>query len=225
MVNLERSRWLPDHIGGEYIAVNIPEFKLHVFRNDSVLWTMNVVVGKAANKTVIFSGDLKYVVFSPYWNVPASILKKEVLPGIQRNKNYLASHHMEWNGNSVRQKPGPWNSLGQVKFLFPNSYSIYLHDTPSKSLFNEDQRAFSHGCIRVAEPRKLAMYLLKNDPAWDEKKIGDAMNSGREKTVTLMQSIPVFIGYLTAWVSPQGQLNFRNDIYGRDSRLAKMLGN
>ena len=186
---------------------------------------MNVVVGKAANKTVIFSGNLKYVVFSPYWNVPTSILNKEVLPGIKKNKNYLAAHHMEWNGKGVRQKPGPWNSLGLVKFLFPNSYSIYFHDTPSKSLFSEDQRAFSHGCIRLAEPKKLALYLLRDNPAWDEKKITAAMNSGREQTVTLKQPIPVFIGYLTAWVDWQGRLNFRKDIYGRDDRLAKMLGN
>src|SRR5690606_37394252 len=109
-----------------------------------------------AHSTVIFSGVLDQVVFSPYWNVPASILKNEILPAIARNPNYLARHRMEWNGNSVRQLPGPGNSLGQVKFLFPNSYNIYLHDTPSKSLFGESKRAFSHGCIRLSEPKKLA---------------------------------------------------------------------
>ena len=223
-VNLERSRWLPYEATGEYLAVNIPEFKLHAFNGDSLLWDMNVVVGKSVHKTVIFSGDLKYVVFSPYWNVPTSILKKEVLPGIRRNKNYLANHHMEWNGNSVRQKPGPWNSLGQVKFLFPNSFSIYLHDTPSKSLFKEDNRAFSHGCIRVAEPKKLAMFLLRNDPNWNETKIVNAMNSGKEQYVTLKQSVPVFIAYFTAWVETDGRLNFRKDIYNRDNRLAEMIG-
>ena len=223
VVNIERSRWLPDRIEGNYIAVNIPDFKLLVCDGDSVLWSMNVVVGKTANKTVIFSGQLKYVVFSPYWNVPTSILNKEVLPGIRRNKNYLAAHHMEWNGKSVRQTPGPWNSLGQVKFLFPNSHNIYLHDTPSKNLFNEDNRAFSHGCIRVQEPKKLAQYLLRNDPSWTEQRITNAMNSGKEQYVALKQTIPVFIGYLTAWVDRQGMLNFRNDIYNRDSRLAKMI--
>jgi murein L,D-transpeptidase YcbB/YkuD len=225
IVNIERSRWLPDHMEGDFIAVNIPEFKLHVCHGDSVLWSMNVVVGKAANKTVIFSGDLKYVVFSPYWNVPTSILNKEVLPGIRKNSNYLATHHMEWNGKSVRQKPGPWNALGQVKFLFPNSYSIYLHDTPSKSLFTEDKRAFSHGCIRVGEPGKLAQHLLQNEALWTDRKIDQAMNSGKEQYVTLKQPVPVFIGYLTAWVDLQHQneLNFRNDVYGRDGRLAKML--
>ena len=222
-VNLERSRWLPYESNGKYLAVNIPEFKLHAFDGDSLLWGMNVVVGKSVHKTVIFSGDLKYVVFSPYWNVPTSILKKEILPGIRRNKNYLANHHMEWNGNSVRQKPGPWNSLGQVKFLFPNSFSIYLHDTPSKSLFKEDNRAFSHGCIRVAEPKKLAMYLLQNDPNWNETKIVNAMNSGKEQYVTLKQTMPVFIAYFTAWVDRAGNLNFRKDIYNRDNRLAGMI--
>lgn len=225
IVNIERSRWLPDRIDGNYIAVNIPDFKLFIYDGDSLLWSMNVVVGKAANKTVIFSGQLKYVVFSPYWNVPTGILNKEVLPGIRRNKNYLAAHHMEWNGKSVRQKPGPWNSLGQVKFLFPNSHNIYLHDTPSKSLFEEDKRAFSHGCIRVQEPKKLAQFLLRNEPVWTEQRITDAMNSGKEQYVTLQHTIPVFIGYLTAWVDRQGLVNFRNDIYNRDSRLAKMIGN
>jgi murein L,D-transpeptidase YcbB/YkuD len=225
IVNIERSRWLPDQMEGDYIAVNIPGFRLHVCRGDSLLWSMNVVVGKTANKTVIFSGNLQYVVFSPYWNVPTSILNKEVLPGIRRDKNYLAKHHMEWNGKSVRQKPGPWNSLGQVKFLFPNSYSIYLHDTPSKSLFSEDKRAFSHGCIRVGEPAKLARYLLQNEALWTDKKIDAAMNSGKEQYVTLKQPVPVLIGYLTAWVDlrHEGELNFRNDVYGRDGRLAKML--
>lgn len=223
IVNMERSRWLPDAVQGEYLAVNIPEFKLHAYNGDSLLWNMNVVVGKSVNKTVIFSGKLKYVVFSPYWNVPASILKNEILPGIKKNKNYLENHHMEWNGNSVRQKPGPWNSLGQVKFLFPNSYSIYLHDTPSKSLFNDDRRAFSHGCIRVAEPKKLAQYLLRNDSSWNETKITRAMASGKEQFVTLKKEVPVFIAYFTVWVDRQGKLNFREDIYNRDDRLAEMV--
>jgi murein L,D-transpeptidase YcbB/YkuD len=118
------------------------------------MWDCNVVVGAQMNKTVIFNGDLKYVVFSPYWNVPPGILNKEVKPGIKKNPNYLKSHNMEWNGGKVRQKPGPNNSLGLVKFLFPNSYNIYLHDSPAKSLFNETTRTFSHGCVRVGEPKK-----------------------------------------------------------------------
>jgi len=223
MVNMERSRWVPEAIEKDYLLINIPAYKLYVFENDSLAFDMNVVVGKSQNKTVIFNGDMKYIVMSPYWNVPYSILKNEVLPGIKRNRNYLTRHNMEWNGNSVRQKPGPNNSLGLVKFLFPNSHSIYLHDTPSKSLFNETNRAFSHGCIRLAEPKKLAVYLLRNDPKWTEEAITAAMNAGKEQYVTLTKTIPVFISYFTAWVGNDGKLNLRKDVYNRDSRLAEMI--
>jgi len=223
IVNMERSRWVPVDLVSNFIVVNIPAYRLSVYENDTVAWTMNVVVGKPAHKTVIFNGNIKYIVFSPYWNVPSSILKNEVLPGIKRNKNYLASHNMEWNGGSVRQKPGPKNSLGLVKFLFPNSYDIYLHDTPSKSLFGENNRAFSHGCIRLAEPQKFAEYLLRNDPSWNKQKIVAAMNSGKEQYVTLKETVPVFIAYFTAWVDKDGKINFRDDVYGRDQRLADMM--
>lgn len=223
MTNMERSRWLPDTVRGEYLAINIPEFKLHMYRDDSLLWDMKVVVGKAIHKTVIFSGALKNIVFSPYWNVPPGILKNEVLPGIRKDKNYLDRHHMEWNGSNIRQKPGPWNSLGGVKFLFPNSYNIYLHDTPAKDLFDKSSRAFSHGCIRLAEPAKLAAWLLRDDPQWTPEKIQKAMHAGVEKWVSVKFPFRVFIVYFTAWVDSQGNLNFRNDIYDRDSRLEKML--
>jgi murein L,D-transpeptidase YcbB/YkuD len=223
MVNMERNRWLPTDVRGRYLAVNIPEFVLHAYNDDSLLWNMNVVVGKDVNKTVIFAGTISQIVLSPYWNVPASILKKEILPGIQRNPNYLETHHMEKLGNGVRQKPGPWNSLGAVKFLFPNSHSIYLHDTPSKGLFQENKRAFSHGCIRVAEPKNLAMYLLREDPTWTEERITTAMNSGKEQYVAVKNPMPVYITYFTAWVDRQGDLNFREDIYKRDTQLANLL--
>lgn len=225
MVNMERSRWVTKNPPPNHLIVNIPEYKLHALEGDSVVWNMNVVVGKNQHKTVVFNGDIKYVVFSPYWNIPNSILKNETLPGIRRNKNYLAAHNMEWNGGQVRQKPGPNNALGLVKFLFPNSHSIYLHDSPAKSLFNETSRAFSHGCIRVAEPKKLAMYLLRHDSAWNEPKITAAMNAGKEKYVTLKQTVPVFIVYFTAWVGRNGRLNLRKDIYERDKRLLDMLIN
>lgn len=223
IVNMERNRWLPTDVRGRYLAVNIPEFVLHAYNDDSLLWNMNVVVGKDVNKTVIFAGTISQVVFSPYWNVPESILKKEILPGIQQNPDYLEMHHMEMVGNGVRQKPGPWNSLGAVKFLFPNSHSIYLHDTPSKSLFRESKRAFSHGCIRVAEPKKLAMYLLRDDTAWTEDRITKAMNSGKEQYVAVKNPMPVYITYFTAWVDRQGDLNFREDIYNRDAPLSNLL--
>jgi len=228
MVNMERCRWLPLSLQEDYLAVNIPEFKLHVYHTDSLLWSSNVVVGKTLHETVTFAGDLKYVVFSPYWNVPASIVKNEIVPAINRNSDYLRRNNMEITGRSgglpiIRQKPGPNNSLGLVKFLFPNSYNIYLHDTPSKSLFSQSSRAFSHGCVRVSEPKKLAQFLLRNDTAWTEESIDQAMHSGKEKYVTLKKSVPVFITYFTAFVDRQGQINFRQDIYKRDDRLADFL--
>jgi len=223
LINMERIRWVPAEPATDYLLVNIPEFRLHVYEKGQYKWNMNVVTGSVANNTVVFSGRLKYIVFSPYWNVPASILKKEVLPGIRRNKNYLSNHNMEWNNGIVRQKPGPRNSLGLVKFLFPNSYSIYLHDTPSKSLFNESKRAFSHGCIRLSEPKKLAEYLLRNDSSWNSQKIVQAMNAHKERYVTVKEDVPVFIGYFTAWVDRQGRLNFRDDIYGHDKKMAERL--
>ena len=223
MVNMERSRWVPVALQNNYLVINIPEYKLHVYEQDSIVFSMNVVVGKYEHHTVIFNGEVKYIVFSPYWNIPASIIKNETLPGMKKNSNYLAQHNMEWNGGNVRQKPGANNSLGLVKFLFPNSHSIYLHDSPAKSLFNENKRAFSHGCIRLAEPKKLALYLLRNDTLWDETKITNAMNKGVERYVTLKKTVPVFIAYFTAWVDRNGKLNLRNDVYKRDSRLSKMI--
>ena len=223
IVNMERSRWVPVESQTNYIVVNIPDYKLYVYENDTVAWSMNVVVGQPAHKTVVFNGNIKYIVFSPYWNVPSGILKKEVLPGIKRNPNYLAKHNMEWNNGAVRQKPGPNNSLGLVKFLFPNSYDIYLHDTPSKSLFGENDRAFSHGCIRLSQPQKMAEYLLRHDSTWTQQKIVAAMNSGKEQYVTLKETVPVFIAYFTSWVDKDGKLNVRKDVYGRDKRLAEML--
>ncbi len=228
LVNMERSRWVPIRVTSDYLIVNIPEFRLHVYQEDSLVWSCNVVVGKNVHKTVVFHGDVKYVVFSPYWNVPPSIVRNEIVPGMQRNKNYLARHNMEITGNRgglpvVRQKPGPSNSLGLVKFLFPNSYNIYLHDSPAKSLFNEESRAFSHGCIRVSEPERLAQFLLRKDTAWTDEEIHAAMHAGKEKYVTLKETVPVFIAYFTAFVDPRGQIHFRNDIYNRDGRMAEML--
>jgi murein L,D-transpeptidase YcbB/YkuD len=228
MVNMERSRWLPVSMESDYLAVNIPEFKLHVYHADSLLWSCRVVVGQTTHATTIFYGDVKYVVFSPYWNIPASIVKNEVLPGMRRNSNYLQNHRMEITGKegslpSVRQKPGAANSLGLVKFLFPNSYNIYLHDTPSKSLFGESSRAFSHGCIRVGEPAKLAEFLLKNSGQWNAESIDKAMHAGKEKYVTLKKSVPVFIAYFTAFTDRDNQLNFRKDIYQLDHSLSSSL--
>ena len=223
IVNMERARWVPAKPASNFLLVNIPQFKLSVFENDTLAWDMNVVVGKEVHKTVIFSGDLKYVVFSPYWNVPPGIMKNEILPALKRNPDYLKKHNMEWNGNQVRQRPGPSNSLGLVKFLFPNSYNIYLHDSPSKPLFKEEKRAFSHGCIRVSEPRRLALYLLRKDNRWTPEKVDAAMTSGKEQYVTLKETVPVNIVYFTAWVDSKGRLNFRDDVYKRDARLMETI--
>lgn len=223
LINMERIRWVPAEPPADYLLVNIPAYKLFVYENNKLDWTMNVVVGAVAHSTVIFQGNMKYIVFSPYWNVPPSIIKNEIQPGMKRNKNYLAQKNMEWNNGAVRQKPGPGNSLGLVKFLFPNSYNIYLHDTPSKSLFGETNRAFSHGCIRLSEPKKLAEYLLRKDTSWTSEKIDQAMHAGKEKYVTLSPTIPVFIGYFTAWVDSNGDLNFRDDVYGHDKKMAEKM--
>jgi murein L,D-transpeptidase YcbB/YkuD len=223
LINMERIRWVPAQPASDYLLVNIPEFRLHVYEKGEYNFSMNVVVGTAANNTVIFTGNMNQIVFNPYWYVPSSIFKKEILPGIARNKNYLANHNMERFGETVRQKPGPRNSLGLVKFLFPNSYSIYLHDTPSKSLFNEEKRSFSHGCIRISEPKKLAQFLLRNDATWDSTKITKAMNAGKEHAYIIKEPVPVFIGYFTAWVDREGKLNFRDDIYGHDKKMKERL--
>lgn len=228
LVNMERSRWLPVTLSGNYLAVNIPEFKLHVYNADSLLWSCNVVVGQTTHPTTIFSGDIKYVVFSPYWNVPPSIVRNEVLPGIKRNPNYLSDHRMQVTGKedglpAIRQLPGESNSLGLVKFLFPNSYNIYLHDTPSRSLFGETSRAFSHGCIRVGEPARLADFILADSTKWNAKAIYKAMHAGKEQTVTLRNKIPVFIAYFTVFIDRDHKLNFRKDIYNLDDKLAASL--
>lgn len=228
LMNMDRMRWMPEQPDGNLILVNIPEFVLHVYEAKKKAFDMNVVVGKEGHNTMMFTGDLNQVVFSPYWNVPESIVEKEILPAIQLNPNYLADHNMEMTNDEgslpiIRQLPGEKNSLGRVKFLFPNSFNIYFHDTPAKSLFSKDKRAYSHGCIRLAEPEKMAQYLLRNNPEWDDSKIFEAMNSEEEKYVKLKKPVPVFISYYTAWVDDNGLLNFREDIYGHDKKLAQKM--
>jgi murein L,D-transpeptidase YcbB/YkuD len=225
MVNMERCRWISPEIANarELLLVNIPSYSLTFIRDKKVQLRSPVVVGKTMNKTVIFSGKMSYIVFSPYWYIPTSIIKKEIKPGMAKNKNYLAQHNMEWNNGNVRQKPGKNNSLGLVKFIFPNSNNIYLHDTPSKSLFENETRAYSHGCIRVGKPRDLAISILEEDKNWTPAKIDAAMNLGRENSYVLKNKIPVYIGYFTAWVDDDGEINFFQDIYDRDDRLAELI--
>ena len=224
LINMNRMRWMPQEPEGRLILVNIPEFVLHLFEGKNKVFDMNVVVGKEGHYTMMFTGKLSTVVFSPYWNVPASIVKKEIEPSIAKNPDYLETHNMERTPDGgIRQKPGGDNSLGQVKFLFPNSFNIYFHDTPAKSLFNQDKRAYSHGCIRLSEPQKMAEYLLKDNSSWTTDKIVDAMNAGVEKFVKVKDPVPVFITYYTAWVDENGLLNFRDDIYRRDAVVMQKM--
>ena len=219
---------MPAETDSSYVMVNIPEYKLHIYDNGKQQMSMNVIVGKEGTGTVIFTGKLKYIVFSPYWNVPQSIVEKEIVPGMNNDPDYLANHHMEITGHdgdlpSVRQLPGDDNSLGHVKFLFPNSYDIYLHDTPNHDLFSATNRSFSHGCIRVQYPDTLAQYLLRDQPEWTQEKIDSCMHLPEEKWVTLNNQVRVYIGYFTAWVDDNGKLNFRKDIYGHDEKMAEKL--
>lgn len=243
LLNMERLRWVNPTPPEDYLLVNIPEYRLHVFEAGKETWNMKVVVGAVATHTVIFSAELSQIVFAPYWNIPRSIVRNEVAPAMRRNANYLVKNRMEvvsggrvvptnsiewstYQGGGpylVRQRPGPENSLGLVKFLFPNEFSIYLHDTPAKSRFIPEKRAFSHGCIRLSEPKRLAEQLLRNDSAWTPEAIEKAMHAGREKVVEVMPPMPVSISYFTAWVDSQGRLNFRDDVYGHDAKLAKEL--
>lgn len=243
IVNMERLRWAPVEMEKEYLLVNIPEFRLHIFDDQKQVWQMNVVVGKAVHKTSIFKGNISSIVLNPYWGIPTSIVRNEILPKLKRDPNYIARNNMEvlsgntvvdansinwsqYSGNvpyNIRQKPGKSNALGKIKFLFPNSYSIYLHDTPSKSLFNESSRAFSHGCIRVAEPRELALYLLRKEANWTADRVDNILKTNQATTIKLSPTIPVYIAYFTTWVDNTGALNFRKDIYHLDEKLSEEI--
>lgn len=226
LINLDRMQWLIQQPTGKLLLVNIPEFVLHVKDGSTEVFQMDVVVGKEANSTTIFNGDLNQVVFSPYWNIPPGILRNEILPAMENNKNYLAEKNMEMVSQEgalpvIRQLPGPSNALGKVKFLFPNKFNIYFHDTPAKDLFKKDRRAFSHGCIRLSDPAKLAAWLLKDESGWNDKTIAAAMNKGTEQTVVLKEKVPVCITYYTAWVDENNVLRFAPDIYGHDEAMMK----
>lgn len=228
LINMERMRWLPPRPAGNYIVANIPSFRLFIMENNKRGFETDIVVGKEGSNTVIFTDSLQYVVFSPYWNVPTSIVKNEIAPALNRNPGYITRNNMEITGYSnglpiVRQKPGGNNALGLVKFIFPNNYNIYFHDTPTKYLFEREKRAFSHGCIRVKDAEKMANYILRYQPQWNAENINSAMHAGEEKWVGLKTPLPVFITYFTAWVDENDLLHFRDDIYGHDKKMAEHL--
>jgi murein L,D-transpeptidase YcbB/YkuD len=244
---LERYRWIPPKLAEPPIVVNIPEFRLRTMRSQAGGYlSMNVVVGRAyRNQTPVFTGEMKYVIFRPYWNVPLSIQLSELVPKIRKDPNYLTANNYEVvDGNEqvitdgtvsddvlgqlrdgelfIRQKPGPKNALGLVKFIFPNSYNVYLHSTPAPELFSRARRDFSHGCIRVQDPAALAAWVLR-DKGWDLDKIQAAMNGAQTLQVDLDHSIPVLIIYTTAVVEPDGQVHFFDDIYGYDRKLEQAV--
>ena len=225
MLNMERCRWIPPTLENqeEYVMVNIPSFRLYFVRNGNYDVVSKVFIGTPLTKTVIFSGQIDRIVFSPYWYVPASIIKNELKLKIAEDKNYLADHNMEWNGGNVRQKPGPENALGLVKFMFPNPNDIYMHDSPSKTLFGFEKRIFSHGCINVEKAKELAVAMMKDYPDWTIDKIDAAMSGEKETPFKLTKKIPIYIGYFTAWVSKEGDIGFFPDVYERDVKLNSLL--
>jgi murein L,D-transpeptidase YcbB/YkuD len=229
--------------------VNIPEFRLRALDNSGkIVLTMNVIVGKALrHETPVFTKDMQYVVFRPYWNVPPSIQRSEIVPAVQRDRSYIARKNYEVTTHAgqvvtsgeisdevleqlragklaVRQKPGPTNALGLVKLIFPNAYNVYLHSTPSPQLFSKTRRDFSHGCIRVEKPEELAAWALQGKPEWTLDKVRTAMQSGRDNVqVNLPKPIPVLIIYGTAVTDQAGSVHFYEDIYGHDAELRKAL--
>lgn len=243
IANMEMWRWMPRDLSQDYVFVNIPDFRVRVFRQGHQVHEARVVVGKANTQTPIFSGEMQYLVVNPYWHVPESIKVKEMLPAIQADPaGYFARHGYEvtwdgqvldptriiWDENAVkavgiRQVPGEANALGNIKFMFPNQHAVYLHDTPLRSLFNRDVRAFSHGCVRVDDPMAFAEAVLEGDPQWSVPKL-QAMFGGDEKRVDIATHLKVHLAYFTAFVDDGGKLQLRDDIYGHVQRVKTALG-
>ena len=221
-LGLERLRWLPPSPPGRRIGVNLADFKAYVFDGDQVIFETRTVVGKRYHETPMFSRLMTYLVINPYWNVPASIARAEILPKMTADPGYLVRNHMEMNGTSIRQVPGPWNSLGRFKFMFPNRHNIYMHDTPARALFARADRTGSHGCIRLEKPAELAALLL-GPQGWTPERIAAAVAAGEQTVVPLTTPIPVYISYVTAFLGPDGLMHYRRDVYGRDKNLLDAL--
>ncbi len=250
VLNMERRRWMTDFPGQTYVFVNLADFELKVVKNLKTILTAKVVVGKPYNRTPVFSKNMTYMVLNPFWHVPPSIAKSEFLPkliadpGAMQAKNIKILSSWKANASEVdpwsvdwqsykgrkmpfkfRQDPGSQNALGRIKFMFPNKFNVYLHDTPSKALFERNVRGFSFGCVRVQDPLELAKVLLAEDPNWSMARVNAALKTGRKRVVKLSSPIPVHITYLTAWVNKDGAVNFRDDIYNRDEALSLALRN
>ncbi len=241
--NLERWRWLAQEFGPYYIKVNITNYQLEVVRQGKVVRTHRVITGKPLRTTPVFSATMQYLVFNPTWTVPPTILKADVIPGVQKDPNYLSKKKLsilDTQGNvldpatvdfssslaktyTYRQPPGPDNALGAVKFMFPNSFSVYIHDTPSKELFNKSERALSSGCVRVEDPLSLAAYLLNDSLKWSLNSINTLIKTEKTQTITLAEKPNVHILYWTAWVDQKGEVQFRSDIYQRDPAVIREL--
>lgn len=244
-VNMERFRWLPSQMTEKHIIVNIANFKLDLIVGADTLISMRAVVGKETKRTPVFNESMTYIVFSPAWTVPNTILKEEVIPQLLKGPGYLVKKNMklfrndgtelaysdvDWSKISesnfpymVRQGPGPGNALGRVKFMFPNDYNVYIHDTPSRSFFARDARAVSHGCIRVEDPFDLAVLLLSDEPEWSPDNIRTAMQQTKEQTVLLKVPVDVMVVYLTAWTDGKDRIQFRNDVYNNDEKVLVAL--
>lgn len=244
-VNLERSRWVFTDLTGDFLVVNIAGYKLYLVKNDELVWTSNVMVGKTYRKTPVFKSKMKYLVWNPTWTVPPGILRRDIIPKMKKDPDYLNKKGyllLDRDGNEVdqatvdfsslssrnfpyivRQPAGPNNALGQVKFIFPNGHFVFLHDTNHRELFIHSKRAFSSGCIRVEDPLKLAELLLENPERWDNDGIQRVLTSGKTQTVHLAEPLSVLLLYWTTVVAPDGSVSFYEDVYGRDQRIIESL--
>ncbi|KAF2339057.1 L,D-transpeptidase family protein [Flavobacterium nitrogenifigens] len=218
-LNMERCREISAKIAAsdEYVLVNVPSYELIYVKNGKVVLTSPVFVGAPLTKTTIFNGEIDRIVFSPYWTVPQSIVQNELRSKMAEDPNYLEEKNMEMVNGQVRQKPGPDNSLGLVKFVFPNPDDIYMHDTPSKTLFDFEKRTFSHGCINVKMAKELAVAMLKDYPEWTQAKIDKAMDGKVENSFKLTKKVPIFITYFTSLVNEKGEVGFFQDVYEKDA--------
>jgi murein L,D-transpeptidase YcbB/YkuD len=244
-VNMERYRWLPLQVTEKYIIINIANFKLDLITGTDTLISMRAIVGKDPRKTPVFNERISYIVFSPSWTVPLTILQDDVIPELLKGPEYLEKRNMkllrhdgselaysdiDWSTISkdnfpyiVRQNPGPGNALGRVKFMFPNTYDVYIHDTPSKGFFALDKRDISSGCVRVEKPFDLAVLLLSDSPEWSPVNIRNAMEQDKEQTVRLKIPVDVVLIYLTAWTDGKDRIQFRKDVYQRDEIVLEAL--